>query len=128
RLSSPTLTILPLKRLFFFSSRRRHTRFSRDWSSDVCSSDLAQQLADDGAVAVRAHPQVGTGDAVRVHAGVLQEDAAAGYVDGVVAGHVEAAGAVQPEPVADPFQEGGRLVGEAGGTKQQPGEGHARRW
>src|SRR5215475_9331856 len=26
---------------FFFSSRRRHTRFSRDWSSDVCSSYLA---------------------------------------------------------------------------------------
>src|SRR5690606_41133558 len=25
---------------FFFASRRRHTRFSRDWSSDVCSSDL----------------------------------------------------------------------------------------
>src|SRR5690606_39378490 len=29
--------------LFFFSSRRRHTRFSRDWSSDVCSSDLMTQ-------------------------------------------------------------------------------------
>src|SRR6266700_7125522 len=28
------------KVFFFFSSRRRHTRFSRDWSSDVCSSDL----------------------------------------------------------------------------------------
>src|SRR5699024_2676626 len=27
---------------FFFSSRRRHTRSKRDWSSDVCSSDLAQ--------------------------------------------------------------------------------------
>src|SRR5256884_1299247 len=27
---------------FFFSSRRRHTRCSRDWSSDVCSSDLAR--------------------------------------------------------------------------------------
>src|SRR5690606_40363882 len=27
--------------VFFFSSRRRHTRFSRDWSSDVCSSDLS---------------------------------------------------------------------------------------
>src|SRR2546429_7758348 len=27
-------------RSFFFSSRRRHTRCSRDWSSDVCSSDL----------------------------------------------------------------------------------------
>src|SRR5690606_39410660 len=29
---------------FFVSSRRRHTRFSRDWSSDVCSSDLLAQL------------------------------------------------------------------------------------
>src|SRR5690606_40239438 len=29
---------------FFFSSRRRHTRFSRDWSSDVCSSDLTNFL------------------------------------------------------------------------------------
>src|SRR5207302_5340214 len=28
----------------FFSSRRRHTRFSRDWSSDVCSSDLEGSL------------------------------------------------------------------------------------
>src|SRR5207247_8230194 len=28
------------KPLFFFSSRRRHTRSTRDWSSDVCSSDL----------------------------------------------------------------------------------------
>src|SRR3712207_6851054 len=27
--------------VFFFSSRRRHTRYWRDWSSDVCSSDLA---------------------------------------------------------------------------------------
>src|SRR5690606_41300736 len=29
---------------FFFSSRRRHTRFSRDWSSDVCSSDLRYKV------------------------------------------------------------------------------------
>src|SRR2546428_5179159 len=29
---------------FFFSSRRRHTRSDRDWSSDVCSSDLRQGL------------------------------------------------------------------------------------
>src|SRR5690606_39566800 len=29
----------------FFSSRRRHTRFSRDWSSDVCSSDLLRPQA-----------------------------------------------------------------------------------
>src|SRR5690606_41038711 len=31
---------------FFFSSRRRHTRFSRDWSSDVCSSDLTLRIED----------------------------------------------------------------------------------
>src|SRR5258707_7992519 len=30
---------------FFFSSRRRHTRYWRDWSSDVCSSDLVGELA-----------------------------------------------------------------------------------
>src|SRR5437660_9533543 len=29
---------------FFFSSRRRHTRWPRDWSSDVCSSDLVRAL------------------------------------------------------------------------------------
>src|SRR2546429_2709827 len=39
--------------VFFFSSRRRHTRCSRDWSSDVCSSDLvfvglAEQVASLG--------------------------------------------------------------------------------
>src|SRR5256884_8730299 len=31
---------IPIIIFFFFSSRRRHTRCSRDWSSDVCSSDL----------------------------------------------------------------------------------------
>src|SRR5690606_40525495 len=39
----------PLRRWptsFFFSSRRRHTRFSRDWSSDVCSSDLGNTSYD----------------------------------------------------------------------------------
>src|SRR5215510_6791799 len=42
---------------FFFSSRRRHTSWPRDWSSDVCSSDLADRLLrlageadDEGAV------------------------------------------------------------------------------
>src|SRR5207249_9656545 len=31
---------------FFFSSRRRHTRSKRDWSSDVCSSDLNMSTID----------------------------------------------------------------------------------
>src|SRR2546430_11912837 len=41
-----TLTLI-FGLLFFFSSRRRHTRFDCDWSSDVCSSDLEQL---DGAI------------------------------------------------------------------------------
>src|SRR5438874_7271686 len=35
---------------FFFSSRRRHTRSLRDWSSDVCSSDLRDYLAPAGSL------------------------------------------------------------------------------
>src|SRR2546430_11152518 len=35
-----TMTIALSYIFFFFSSRRRHTRFDCDWSSDVCSSDL----------------------------------------------------------------------------------------
>src|SRR5437868_15478755 len=38
--------------LFFFSSRRRHTRSKRDWSSDVCSSDLGPSCN----AGSRAHP------------------------------------------------------------------------
>src|SRR5699024_12053972 len=33
-----------LRVIFFYSSRRRHTRSKRDWSSDVCSSDLKKNL------------------------------------------------------------------------------------
>src|SRR2546430_8116134 len=61
--------------LFFFSSRRRHTRFDCDWSSDVCSSDLGDGVdvvgglgllhaklsitvgRDVGVVADHAHPE-----------------------------------------------------------------------
>src|SRR5215510_14106746 len=34
------LSVIAYVVVFFFSSRRRHTRWPRDWSSDVCSSDL----------------------------------------------------------------------------------------
>src|SRR2546430_5252917 len=46
--------------LFFFSSRRRHTRFDCDWSSDVCSSDLHERLVGvlgNELVAVGVHHQ-----------------------------------------------------------------------
>src|SRR5947199_4554266 len=36
---------------FFFSSRRRHTRCLSDWSSDVCSSDLAFQVVEHDLIA-----------------------------------------------------------------------------
>src|SRR5260370_36338742 len=48
--------------VFFFSSRRRHTRFKCDWSSDVCSSDLHEaELAQRRAQAHAAGGAVGQG-------------------------------------------------------------------
>src|SRR2546430_5450129 len=41
RLRASTSTVTS----FFFSSRRRHTRFDCDWSSDVCSSDLCEGIS-----------------------------------------------------------------------------------
>src|SRR6266536_2340146 len=41
---------------FFFSSRRRHTRSTRDWSSDVCSSDLRGHAQRDGHQVPRQGP------------------------------------------------------------------------
>src|SRR5690348_13030891 len=40
---------LVLRLFFFFSSRRRHTRWTGDWSSDVCSSDLGRDGGGTGA-------------------------------------------------------------------------------
>src|SRR2546421_6563398 len=51
--------------LFFFSSRRRHTRSDRDWSSDVCSSDLFLALRPEG-------PQAGELVFVSGHPGTTQ--------------------------------------------------------
>src|SRR2546430_9856054 len=48
---------------FFFSSRRRHTRFDCDWSSDVCSSDLVEQMRALAPLQRRAE-QVVSGDGV----------------------------------------------------------------
>src|SRR5437762_8366914 len=41
--------------LFFFSSRRRHTRYIGDWSSDVCSSDLIEDVHKTEAEPVPLH-------------------------------------------------------------------------
>src|SRR5690606_39941832 len=67
---------------FFFSSRRRHTRFSRDWSSDVCSSDLL-------AHAYRAYEEVGRSNPAAAGGswvGVLYHDAELALTEGGSAG------------------------------------------
>src|SRR5256885_9373942 len=49
-----SVDVLSALLFFFFSSRRRHTRLQGDWSSDVCSSDLAERI--DSGLAVRVYP------------------------------------------------------------------------
>src|SRR3989475_399935 len=50
------MSIIYLFCFFFFSSRRRHTRFDCDWSSDVCSSDLTFDLAARATTALQFKP------------------------------------------------------------------------
>src|SRR5215467_14828255 len=74
--------------LFFFSSRRRHTRLQGDWSSDVCSSDLREpgdQVAEHARGGGEAVQQEHDGPAVRPGLAVEDADAADGggaVVDG----------------------------------------------
>src|SRR5690606_40319381 len=75
---------------FFFSSRRRHTRFSRDWSSDVCSSDLEDARAAATGVAAAA-----IAAALRVPAAEIAVGA------GTLAGEVGRAGETDAEVARD---------------------------
>src|SRR5439155_12371709 len=61
---------------FFFSSRRRHTRWPRDWSSDVCSSDLEQGEHGSGRPArvVEELPDVRRERADRIRARLVHEN------------------------------------------------------
>src|SRR5699024_7878157 len=65
---------------FFFSSRRRHTRSKRDWSSDVCSSDLAsltvlKEIMDEpGLINASTDASSGSGDNALALADVFSED------------------------------------------------------
>src|SRR5436305_11754879 len=65
---------------FFFSSRRRHTRCGRDWSSDVCSSDLGPHSQDrdktaeeDGFAAVRLEQIPAEAELALVQADILAQ-------------------------------------------------------
>src|SRR5215813_9647981 len=63
--------------VFFFSSRRRHTRCGRDWSSDVCSSDLLAEMMR--VVRLRDGPGESLG---REHIFAAQEDVGDVSLDG----------------------------------------------
>src|SRR5690606_13839707 len=80
---------------FFFSGRRRHTRFSRDWSSDVCSSDLDLAATQPAQLLLRE---------IR-HVAALVEDAPTGDAP------------VPPEIAHDPHGDGGLA---AAGLADQP--------
>src|SRR5690606_41068988 len=67
--------------LFFFSSRRRHTRFSRDWSSDVCSSDLPIMKRRTNRDDQRSGPGAPTSKADHAYESILQS-----ILDGEYAG------------------------------------------
>src|SRR5216683_5293754 len=94
---------------FFFSSRRRHTRSDRDWSSDVCSSDL------DRAVRTRrTNPQILDGfGTLAVFGGKPDDDRKMP----VAAGFIEIAGAV----AADRHLDGGIDI-----SRRQPVSGSLR--
>src|SRR5207302_3735168 len=59
---------------FFFSSRRRHTRFSRDWSSDVCSSDLQPRAIGHAGAARSATLVAGAGGIAHHHFDLVEAD------------------------------------------------------
>src|SRR5437762_11487128 len=84
--------------IFFFSSRRRHTRYIGDWSSDVCSSDLLCGMA------AGESARGGAGRAV----GVLAEAVGRGVAGGGVAGRPRAT-------------RGAELSGSTAGVAGEPG-------
>src|SRR5690606_41064361 len=73
---------------FFFSSRRRHTRFSRDWSSDVCSSDLSRDHPDENVGEVTAiylrQAHWGRGIGRRLFAAVVDRLREAGFEEAIL--------------------------------------------
>src|SRR5438445_9985005 len=81
------LTVLMCLCFFFFSSRRRHTRYWRDWSSDVCSSDLANATAvGQGATTGVNATAVGQNAFANSASTALGQNSAAGGVNAVAIG------------------------------------------
>src|SRR5690606_40853418 len=95
--------------VFFFSSRRRHTRFSRDWSSDVCSSDLEVYAAGLGGRGLLADLRLG-----RDHLRARLVERRAGLVDVGLGDQLLGA-----EVGLAPVRSEERRVGEEGGREER---------
>src|SRR5690606_40033335 len=100
---------------FFFSSRRRHTRFSRDWSSDVCSSDLGLLVPGDLAVDNRQLLAALRAAAERAGVEIIQRAVRAVLDDGT-----------RVTGVRTRAEE--RRVGKACGSSRPPEHGRERAW
>src|SRR5207247_6470944 len=103
---------------FFFSSRRRHTRSTRDWSSDVCSSDLA----------VVVDAEVTVSDEVNNHSFTTRTDQQGRYkVEGLSAGIytlvVSAKGFSEGRKEAVKVRSEERRVGKEGGCRGSRDDG-----
>src|SRR2546428_7686874 len=109
---------------FFFSSRRRHTRSDRDWSSDVCSSDL--ELRDAQAI----ENLLGGGDAEEVGEQErpffpleAQELKLLGHaLPDLRAGHPLGGAEVSPQEPEDRVVRNGAAIGDAGCVKLEDSE------
>src|SRR3712207_4800171 len=74
--------------VFFFSSRRRHTRYWRDWSSDVCSSDLEDinlEVEPGTTLGILGRNGAGKSTLLRIISGVLQPTTGTVEVNGRLA-------------------------------------------
>src|SRR6266550_3921276 len=100
---------------FFFSSRRRHTRCSRDWSSDVCSSDLLDDGAPGAQRPVEAHPGVAREDLADRFAGRYLET---GSDSTALAGSLAGGGERSEHPTS--------VGGKRAGRTDPPGASAAR--
>src|SRR5215208_8520134 len=99
---------------FFFSSRRRHTRWPRDWSSDVCSSDLLHVIRAE-ALEPAGGGQSRVGDQAVEIPGAFQE-----LLRGAGFRQVRNGGLVPPCATGQGAREPLALLGLAGAQNERP--------
>src|SRR2546422_4489520 len=110
--------------LFFFSSRRRHTRCSRDWSSDVCSSDLIK-LNQIGSVTetlqcIEHARSNGYGAVISHRSGETEDTFIADLAVGVGVGQIKTGSASRTDRVAK-YNQLLRIAEELGDVAYYPG-------